>query len=116
MPSLIEPHDFNRPIDPGGDENGNGILDACEPPVCEGLAATVYVDVLGTIVGGPLDGRPYFGILIGTPGDDVIVGTDGDDLIIGFSGDDLICGGTGDDRIVSGGRRLRPRLNSLRRR
>ncbi len=81
------------------DDNGNGIPDECDPPVCQGEDATVWVDLFGNVVGGHFDGLPYFGILLGTQGDDVIVGTDGPDVIIGLSGDDVICGGDGDDRI-----------------
>jgi len=83
------------------DQNGNGVPDECDPPVCQGREATVYVDADGIIVGGLFDGLPYFGILLGTPGNDVIVGTDARDVIIGLSGDDVICAGGGDD-IVNG--------------
>lgn len=91
------------------DDNANGILDECEPPTCEGLTATVYVDQFGVIVGGPLEGMPYFGVLIGTNGDDVIVGTENNDLIIARRGDDVICGAGGNDRIINPRRgRFRP--------
>lgn len=85
------------------DDNANSIPDECEPPTCEGLTATVYIDQFGFIVGGPLEGMPYFGVLIGTNGDDVIVGTENDDLIIARHGDDVICGNGGNDRIITSG-------------
>ena len=67
-------------------------------PTCADKTATIYVSY-GTIVGGPMDGLPYDGILIGTDGDDVIVGTDGDDYIHGGPGDDTICGEDGDHHL-----------------
>jgi hypothetical protein len=82
------------------DENGNGVPDECEvddEPMCEGMAPTVYVDGDGFVVGGPLDGRPYFGVLMGTAGDDVIMGTDGNDMIMGGGGNDTVCGNGGND-------------------
>lgn len=82
------------------DDNANGIPDECEPPTCEGLTATVYVDQFGVIVGGLLSGIRYFGLLIGTRGDDVIVGTENSDLIIGWRGNDVICGAGGHDHII----------------
>lgn len=85
------------------DLNGNGVPDECDPPVCQGLEATVWVDLDGIIVGGVFDGLPYFGILVGTNGDDVIVGTDQRDVLIGLGGDDVICGLGGDD-VINGNR------------
>jgi len=87
----------------GNDLNGNGVPDECDPPLCQGREATVYVDADGVIVGGHFDGLPYFGILLGTPGNDVIVGTPGPerDVIIGLDGDDVVCALDGDD-IVNG--------------
>lgn len=82
----------------GTDCDGNLRPDSCDVPSCFDISATIYVDPCGFIVGGPLDGLPYFGLLLGTPGDDVIVGTEGPDLIIGLDGEDRICPGAGDDR------------------
>ncbi|MGB1285601.1 MAG: thrombospondin type 3 repeat-containing protein, partial [Aggregatilineales bacterium] len=65
-------------------------------PVCEGLAATIYVED-GKIVGGSQDGRNYSGRLNGTSGADVIVGTDAKDTINGRDGNDIICGLDGND-------------------
>ena len=76
---------------------------SASPPMCNGQAATIYVDGTNTIVGGPDDGLPYTGTLTGSNGDDVIVGTAGVDTIDGDSGDDIICAGAGDDNIVAGG-------------
>ncbi len=69
------------------------------PPTVSGLPATVYVSSDGTVVGGPLDGMPYFGVLIGTSGNDVIVGTNGADVILAMGGDDLVTAGGGNDWI-----------------
>ena len=90
----------------GADENGNGVLDECEQnePMCEGMAPTIYVDDDGFVVGGPLDGKPYFGVLMGTTGDDVFMGTDGDDTIVGRGGDDTVCGNGGNDHVAGRGR------------
>lgn len=90
---------FDVPVESDADADGNGILDECESANCYGLEATIYVDEFGYVVGGPLDGVLYFGVLIGTSGDDVIVGTDGPDLIVAGKGDDVICAGGGDDHI-----------------
>ncbi|MCZ6834749.1 MAG: hypothetical protein O7G85_03150 [Planctomycetota bacterium] len=86
--------------DTGRDLNGNGVPDECDPPVCRGQEATIYVDLFGTIVGGHFDGLPYFGFLLGTHGDDVIVGTEGDDLIIALGGNDIICALGGNDLVI----------------
>ncbi len=91
--------DVDLSAGPSTDCNGNRVPDECDIPVCLGRPATIYVDPCGIIVGGPLEGLPYFGVLIGTPGDDVIAGTDGPDHIVALRGDDLICGGAGDDHI-----------------
>ena len=83
------------------DENGNGVIDECETAtLCEGMEPTVYVDADGFVVGGPLDGKPYFGVLIGTSGSDVMMGTDGDDMIVGGGGDDAVCGNGGNDHVA----------------
>ncbi|MGF1511072.1 MAG: endonuclease/exonuclease/phosphatase family protein [Myxococcota bacterium] len=71
-------------------------------PSCDGVPATVFVDGDGVIVGGPLNGRPYEGVLIGGLGADVIRGTDGDDNIVGLLGADVICGEDGDDLLFGG--------------
>jgi len=85
------------------DADGNGVPDECQGPICGGREATVYVDQFGRIVGGPLDGRPYRGLLIATSADDVVMGTIGDDLIIDAGGSAVICGNGGNDRIVGRG-------------
>jgi Ca2+-binding RTX toxin-like protein len=69
------------------------------PRDCGGVTPTVQVDSDGVVRGGPLDGRPYRGVLQGTKGDDVISGTDGDDTILGIGGNDRICGFGGDDKL-----------------
>lgn len=69
-------------------------------PVCAGQRATVSVSPAGRVVGGPLDGQPYRGVLLGGASGDVIVGTGGRDNIVGGQGADLICGLAGDDRLL----------------
>ncbi|MCZ6835739.1 MAG: hypothetical protein O7G85_08195 [Planctomycetota bacterium] len=92
--------------EPGADENQNGVLDECEKDdgqsLCEGLQPTVYVDDRNVIVGGPLHGRRYRGVLVGTPGADVFRGTSGNDLIVTVGNRDLdtICGNGGNDHIT----------------
>ncbi len=84
------------------DENANGVPDECEvddSTLCDGMEPNIYVDDEGMIVGGPLDGVPYFGLLVGTKGADVMRGTDGRDIMLGLKGDDVMCGGNGDDRM-----------------
>ena len=89
-------------------------------PMCNGTAATIWVDSTYTIHGGPDNGKQYLLanglapdvqaekivlVLRGTPGADVIVGTAQDDVIYGNvaaetpDGDDLICGGGGNDYL-----------------
>lgn len=63
-------------------------------PSCGGQVATIYVNTLGRIVGGPDNSKRYIGELIGTSSTDVIVGTGGKDNIKGKGGDDIICGAT----------------------
>jgi hypothetical protein len=90
---------------------GLELLTPVAGPQCNGVAATIYVNEEGKIVGGPNDGRTYRGILRGTDENDVMVGTDDNDLITGFDGNDLICGlgnedllrGVGGDDSLSGG-------------
>lgn len=65
---------------------------------CNGMLATVYVSS-GVIVGGPMDGTSYYGILRGTDEDDVIVGTNKQDIIGAKAGNDTVCGGSGNDLI-----------------
>lgn len=72
------------------------------PPNCAGNPATVYVGYDGKVVGGPLDGFPYFGVLMGGHDRDVIVGTPGSDLIFAFGDDDLVCGDDGNDVVFAG--------------
>lgn len=67
-------------------------------PMCNGVAATIYVKN-NKIVGGPMNGMTYYGILRGGSGADVIVGTNKQDIIGGKAGNDTICGGNGNDLI-----------------
>ncbi len=66
-------------------------------PLCNGVAATIYVNGNGIIVGGPQNGQMYAGSLQGTSGPDVMVGTNGSDTIGGKAGNDTICGRDGGD-------------------
>jgi hypothetical protein len=70
-----------------------------EPPMCDGVEATIFVGSDNIIVGGPDDGMVYSGHLEGTGNDDVIVGTEGIDSIRARGGNDLVCGLGGDDNI-----------------
>lgn len=56
------------------------------PPVCDGQSATVYVNSSNVIVGGPMNGLTYNGILVGTSGVDTIVGTNGADYVDAMGG------------------------------
>lgn len=69
-------------------------------PVCGGQRATISVNASGRVVGGPLNGLPYAGVLVGGSGGDVIVGTSGRDTVLGGSGADVICGLAGDDLLL----------------
>lgn len=80
----------------------DGLAAMPDPPMCNGQAATIYVDAWGQIVGGPDHGKQYKGELEGTHGNDVIVATQDRDRIDGDGGDDLICGESGDDMIEGG--------------
>jgi Ca2+-binding RTX toxin-like protein len=71
-------------------------------PQCNGLNATVYVDLNGKIVGGPLAGQTFNNSLIGTQGDDVIVGTDTSNTIFSLNGNDVVCSLGGSDTIFGG--------------
>jgi predicted extracellular nuclease len=71
-------------------------------PTCDGKPATVYVDARGTVVGGPLNGSTYAGVLIGGQRASVIVGTAGNDVLEGGAFGDVICGVGGDDFIRGG--------------
>lgn len=68
-------------------------------PTCNGVAATIYVDGMNMVVGGPDNGKTFKGTLNGTAEDDIIIGTDGNDKLHGKKGNDVICGGAGDDTI-----------------
>ena len=70
-------------------------------PLCEGRTASIYVED-GLVVGGPLHGETYAGILMGTSNIDVIVGTPDYDMIIGGEAEDTICGLGGDDVLFGG--------------
>jgi len=91
---------------PGADDNHNGVLDECEDDsgngdtLCQGMTPTIYVNEAGIIVGGPLSGKRFRGVLVGTPGNDVIMGTSANDLLVGAGGDDRICGNGGNDHIT----------------
>ncbi len=76
-------------------------IDFPQLPRCNGRLASVYVDAEGNIVGGPLAGMPYQGVLVGSHEDDVIVGTDEQDMIIANKGNDIICAGAGDDYVFA---------------
>ncbi len=69
-------------------------------PNCSGK--TVYVNGSNTIVGGPMNGLPFSGMLVGTSGTDIIDGTSSADYIDGMGGADVICGHNGND-ILNGG-------------
>lgn len=70
-------------------------------PRCNGERATIFVEN-GQVVGGPLDGRSFRGVLVGTFGRDVIVGTDGPELVTSLPGGDLVCAEGGADTVVGG--------------
>jgi len=74
-------------------------------PTCNGQTATIYVNNLGIVVGGPNNGQPYAGKLNGTAGADVIVGTDGRDEVSARGGNDVVCGGRNNDELEGGGGR-----------
>jgi predicted extracellular nuclease len=69
-------------------------------PVCAGQRATVSVNSAGRVVGGPLNGTRYLGVLAGRGSGDVIVGTSGRDTVVGGLGSDVICGLAGDDLLL----------------
>jgi predicted extracellular nuclease len=69
-------------------------------PTCNGLTATVYVGSNGKIVGGPLAGATYAGILLGGPSTNVIVGTSGNDFIYTGIGGDTVCALAGNDTVI----------------
>ncbi|MCB9432716.1 MAG: hypothetical protein H6668_12105 [Ardenticatenaceae bacterium] len=71
-------------------------------PFCRGVEATIYVNELGLIVGGPDAGQAYAGVLNGTDGRDVIVGTTDNDVINGYEGRDMICARSGADTVYGG--------------
>jgi hypothetical protein len=71
-------------------------------PFCRGVEATIYVNTLGIIVGGPDAGQAYAGVLNGTAGDDVMLGTPGSDVINGYNGRDMICARSGADTVYGG--------------
>jgi hypothetical protein len=70
--------------------------------VCDGLSATIFVDVGGVIRGGPSSGQPYAGVLTGTSGDDVILGTPAGETITALGGNDRVCGAGGTDSLDGG--------------
>lgn len=73
-----------------------------DAPFCYGAEATIWVNSLGIIVGGPNAGQAYAGVLHGTANDDVMVGTANADTIYGYDGRDMVCGGDGNDTIDGG--------------
>ncbi|WP_202617334.1 calcium-binding protein [Roseimaritima sediminicola] len=68
-------------------------------PSANGYGQVIYVGYDGRVVGGPLHGLPYFGVLVGTEGSDLIFGTDGRDVIVGLGGNDAIYGFGGNDQL-----------------
>lgn len=96
------------------DQNGNGVPDEWDPPVCQGREATVYVDRDGVVVGGRFDGRPYFGILLGTRGDDSIDGGEGFDIIHGNGGVDTCINGERTGSCENGGPIVNVKINGSR--
>jgi uncharacterized repeat protein (TIGR01451 family) len=97
----------------GGDQNSSNntatdpttINPVSPAPICNGQAATIYVNNSGIIVGGPNNGQPYAGNLNGTAGADVIVGTSGRDEVSARGGSDVVCGGGDNDKLEGGGGR-----------
>jgi hypothetical protein len=107
---ICQPTDIrgvSRPQDGNGDgvvlcDTGSYERETPSVPTCNGVAATIFVNAQGVIVGGPNNGQTYQGKLNGTPGPDVIVGTSGPDEIAARAGDDLICARDGNDEIEGG--------------
>lgn len=101
-------YNVNVPLPVGPDEaSGAGLIQAdvavklslTSPElVCNGQTATIFVEE-GIIVGGPMNGQVYHGILRGGNQADVIVGTNADDMIRGSNNNDVICGFAGDDTL-----------------
>lgn len=71
-------------------------------PLCGFDVATIYVDWMGFIRGGPGDGTAYLGTLTGTGGADVIVGSPFGDTINAQGGADIVCALAGDDTVNAG--------------
>jgi predicted extracellular nuclease len=69
-------------------------------PACNGLPATIYVGEDGRVVGGPLAGTPYSGMLLGGSSSSVIVATSGNDLILTGSRGDTVCALAGNDVVL----------------
>lgn len=101
---VVEPG-LGETCDDSNTVSGDGCTSLChdEVPLCNGQAATIYVNVNDLIRGGTHDGNAYTGTLQGTNDNDVMVGTDGADNIDGKNGDDVICGRGGNDTISGGG-------------
>ncbi|MDD5056137.1 MAG: DUF4215 domain-containing protein, partial [Candidatus Peribacteraceae bacterium] len=93
--------------DDGNLVNGDGCSAVCQTEApssvvqCNGLPATIFVGN-GIIVGGPQNGKTFWGTLNGTNGDDVIVTTDNPDTVYGLGGNDVICSLGGPDRVLGG--------------
>jgi hypothetical protein len=107
LPVNVDIRGVSRPQDGNGDgvaqcDTGSYEREATAPLTCNGVAATIYVDAQGVIVGGLDNGRPYRGRLIGTSGVDVMVGTTGHDRIVARKGNDLLCGGEKNDLLEAG--------------
>lgn len=104
-------YNVNNPLPAGFDfASGAGLIQAnvavqlsiSSPSMeCNGLAATIYVEN-GVIVGGPMNGQAYNGVLRGGNQADVIVGTNVADRIRSGNNNDTICSFDGDDNINSG--------------
>ncbi len=71
-------------------------------PLCGFDTATIYVDWMGFIRGGPNNGSPYLGLLAGTGGADIIVGSPFNDTIEAAGGADIVCALAGDDVVNAG--------------
>jgi len=79
------------------------VANIANTPMCNGQAATIYVNAEGIIVGGPDNGKLYKHKLEGTSGVDVIVGTSDKDDIDAKAGNDVVCGGGANDVLEGAG-------------
>ncbi len=104
LPLLPGFHMFEvRAIDEAGNIDPTPASDIWEVrPLCGFDQATIYVDWMGLVRGGPQNGQPYALVLNGTGGRDVIFGSPFADTINAGDGADVVCGGDGDD-VINGG-------------